>query len=86
MNTEQVLFSTIYPAKLSYLLKENMLSLPLGHAAETKILAGLSWVMWPAELIEMAQYSPFTMAGVFLVFFLVKSLYNYLVDGDSDKF
>ena len=59
--------------------------LPLWCAAETKILAGLSWVMWPAELIEMAQYSPFNIAGVFLVFFLVRSLYNYLVDGDSDK-
>ena len=61
------------------------LSLPLWCAAETKILAGLSWVMWPAELIETAQYSPFNMAGVFHVFFLVRSLYNYLV-GDSDKF
>ena len=39
-----------------------MLSLPLWHAAETKILAGLSWVMWPAELIEMTQYSPFSKA------------------------
>ena len=63
-----------------------MLSLPLWHAAGTNILAGLSWVMWPDELIKMAQYSPFDMAGVFLVFFLVRSLYNYLVDGDSDKF
>ena len=41
--------------------------------------------MWPAESIEMAQYSPFKMAGVFFVFFLVRSLYNYLV-GDSDNF
>ena len=41
--------------------------------------------MWPAELIKIAQYSPFNMAGVFLVFFLVRSLYNYLVDGDSGK-
>ena len=63
-----------------------MLSLLLWCAAETKILAGLSWVMWPAELIEMAQYSPFNMACVFLVFFLVRLLYNYLVDGDSDQF
>ena len=48
-----------------------MLPLPLWHTAETKVFAGLSWVMWPAELIEMAQYSPFNMAGVFIVFFLV---------------
>ena len=86
MNNEKALLSTIYLTKIPYLLKKKILSLPLWCAAETKILAGLSWVMWPAELIEMAQYSPFTMAGVFLVFFLVKSLYNYLVDGDSDKF
>ena len=50
--------------------KKSILSL-LWHAAETKILAGLSWVMWPAKLMEIAQYSPFNMASVFLVFFLV---------------
>ena len=87
MNNEKVLLSTIYPTKIPYSLKKKkkILSLPLWCAAETKNLAGLSWVMWPADLIEMAQYSPFNMAGVLLVFFLVRSLYNYLV-GNSDKF
>ena len=59
------------PHKTTLSAKNNMLSLLLWHAAETRILAELSQVTEPAKLIEMAQYFPFNMVGVFLVRFLV---------------
>ena len=43
-------------SKIFPMCQKNMLSRPFWHLAETKILAGLSQVKGPAELIEMAQY------------------------------